>query len=76
MVDEAAPSYDVTIEGQIGPAERAALRDLCAVRTSRSAIFRLRCQADLTDLTHLLEERGLSVISIRRLTEPDDARTA
>jgi hypothetical protein len=60
-------SYDVTVEGDIGPSVSAALRDLCQVRKSRFAQFRARCLPDreLEDLTELLEKRGFSVISIR-----------
>jgi hypothetical protein len=71
---EPAPSYDVTVEGVIGPDVRAALRDVCAMRTSESALIRLRCETDWdpADLTEQLEGRGLSVISIRVLPGTDD----
>jgi hypothetical protein len=66
-------TYDVTVKGNVGPAVRARLQKQCSVDTSHSARLVVRCPSgyDLMTLHALLEERGLSVISIRPLAIQD-----
>lgn len=61
-------TYDVTIAGLVGPAVSAALRAECDGRTVASSYLLVSCPADgdISTVNDLLEQRGLSVLSIRR----------
>ncbi len=65
-------TYDVTVKGDVGPAVCARLQKQCSVEMSHSARLVVRCPSDydLMTLHALLEERGLSVVSIRPLAVP------
>jgi len=61
-------TYDVMIVGLVGPAVCAALRSGCEGRTAASSYLLVRCPADcdISTVNELLEQRGLTVLSIRR----------
>lgn len=66
-----ARTYQVTVAGVLGPAVRHSLPNVRAVGVLMSTVFRLETTAarDPVEIAALLRDKGLSVLSIRRLSE-------
>ena len=67
---EAPTTYQVAVSGVVGPAVRQSLPHVRSVGVSVSTVFHLETEAGdgPVEIAALLADRGLDVLSIRRLT--------
>lgn len=68
-----AGSYQVTLPGQFGPAFLASFAAMGVGHAATSSVFLLpeRAGQGLADIAAMLQARGLVILGIRRVVEPD-----
>jgi len=68
-----AGSYQVTLPGQFGPAFLATFAAMGVGHAATSSVFLLpeRAGQGLADIAAMLQARGLVILGIRRVVEPD-----
>lgn len=73
-----AVSYQVTLPGQFGPAFLATFAAMGVGHAATSSVFLLpeRAGQGLADIAAMLQARGLVILGIRRVVEPDAGPSA
>ena len=70
-------SYQVIVGGELGPAVLAfCARPPTQRETSRAFQLRLRDDQDIADLAEMLQAAGLSILSIRRVSQRETLAAA
>lgn len=66
------PTYSVMVKGDLGPMLQSTFADFSRILFATSTVFFIQVPSGsrLAEITHMLNERGMELMDIRRVSKP------